>query len=104
MVEKGFVPPVFLSFIQQLYKTGTLKVDCVVLQFEHFDIATVKEVRSAEKPPTIINVPSSHNSKWSLCLELDQRGQQCIEGGKRPSDQQRQERAEGSSKKPRVKK
>lgn len=69
MVERGFVPPVFLSFIQQLYKTGTLKVDCVVLRFEHFDTATVKEVRSVEKPPTIINVPSSHNSEWILCLD-----------------------------------
>lgn len=63
MVETGFAPPVFVSFIQQMYKTGALKIDCVVLQYERFDTATVREARFAEKPRTVINAPSSHNSE-----------------------------------------
>ena len=66
MVEIGFAPPVFVSFIQQLYKTGVLKVDCVILRYERFDGATVEEVRSTEKPPVVINAPSSYNSEWFL--------------------------------------
>jgi len=41
----------------------------VVLQYEHFNTATVKEARwAAEKPPTIINVPSSRAGEWFLFL------------------------------------
>jgi len=41
----------------------------VVLQYEYFDTATAKEARrAAEKPPTIINMPSSRASEWFLFL------------------------------------
>ena len=75
----------------------------MVLQYEYFDTATAKEARwAAEKPPTTINVPSSHAGEWFFVLELDQRGHQRAEGGKRPSEQQNRERAEGSGKRPRL--
>jgi len=86
VIEVNFATPVFVSFIQQLYKTGVLKVDCVVLQYERFNAAAAGEARwTPEKPPTIIDVPSSRTS------------------GKRPGEQQNRERAEGSSKRPRSK-
>lgn len=62
MAEKSFVPPVFMSFFRQLYKTGTLKIDCVVLRYERSDAATVKQVQSAEILPTT-NVPSSQSGE-----------------------------------------
>ena len=41
----------------------------MVLQYEYFDTATAKEARwAAEKPPTTINVPSSHAGEWFLFL------------------------------------
>jgi len=83
IVGKGLVPPVFVTLIEQLYKTGALKVDCAVLRFEHFDDTTAKQVLSREGPPSIINVPS-HS------------------GGKRPSDQDRG-RTGNSSKRSRLK-
>jgi hypothetical protein len=67
VVGKHLAPPVFTSFTQQLYKTGVLKVDCVVLQFERFDDAAVNQVLSTEKPPTVISVPAStHGGYLSL--------------------------------------
>lgn len=63
MIEGHFAPPVLVSSIRQLYKTGALKIHCVVLRCEGFDATTVKQVRSTEKPPTVINVPSSRYSE-----------------------------------------
>ncbi|KAF9651392.1 hypothetical protein BDM02DRAFT_3184644 [Thelephora ganbajun] len=83
VIETGFAPPVFVSFIRRLYETGVLKVYCVVLQYERFNGAAVEQVQSTEKSSTIINVPSHR-------------------GGKRPNGQH-QGRGEGSSKKPRLK-
>jgi hypothetical protein len=59
---------VFVTLIEQLYKTGALKVDCAVLRFEHFDDTTAKQVLSREGPPSIINVPS-HSGEFSLSLQ-----------------------------------
>jgi len=83
VVGTGLAPPVFVSLIERLYKSGALKIDCFVLQFEHFDGATVKQVLSKECPTPNLKVPSRS-------------------GGKRPSDQQRG-RAGGSSKRARMK-
>ena len=51
-----------MSFFRQLYKTGALKVDCIVLRYERSDAATVKQVQSAEIPPTT-NAPSSQSGE-----------------------------------------
>lgn len=67
MIEGGFAPQVLSSSIKQLYKTGILKVDCLVFQFERFDVMTMQQVRSIEKSPTIDNVPS-RSSEWFLLL------------------------------------
>ena len=64
------VSPGFISFIQNLYKTGILKVECIVLQFEHFDAATVEQVQSAEKSP-ITNVPSQSGEYFVLLYFVD---------------------------------
>ena len=49
-----------MSFIRRLYETSVLKVDCIVLQYERFDAAIVKQVQSVENPPTT-NAPSSQS-------------------------------------------
>ncbi|KAF9778174.1 hypothetical protein BJ322DRAFT_1093374 [Thelephora terrestris] len=83
VVEKGFATDMVVSFVKKLYQTGALMIDYVLLRYETFDGATVKQVQTAGGPPTIINVPSPHT------------------GSKRPSDQY-QEWADGSVKKPKL--
>jgi len=61
--EERFAPPVLTSSIKQLYKSGVLKIHCLVLRFERFDTTTVKQVRFTEKSQTAINVPSSRSSE-----------------------------------------
>ena len=67
MIERGSVSTGVFSFIQNLYKIGILKVECVVLRYEHFDAATVEQVQSAEKSPTT-NVPSSQSGECFVLL------------------------------------
>ena len=70
MIEERFAPPVLTSSIKQLYKSGVLKVYCVVLRFKRFDTTTVKQVRSTEKSPKITSGPSSRSSEWFLLCHV----------------------------------
>jgi len=63
VLEERFSPPVLTSSIKQLYKSGVLKVYCLVLRFERFDTTTLKQVRYTDKSATVINVPSSRSSE-----------------------------------------
>ena len=67
MTDKGFVPPFFVSSIQKLYRTGILKIDCIVLRYERFDDATVKQAQSAEESPTT-NASSSQRGECFVLL------------------------------------
>ena len=53
-----------------MYKTGVLKVDYVVLQYERFDDDAVKQVQPAEDPLETINVPSPHTGECPVPLWL----------------------------------
>lgn len=62
---KGLVPPLFVSFLHQLYKTGALKIDCVALKFESFDDATVKQILPVQESHTAVDEhePSPNNGE-----------------------------------------
>ena len=68
MLQKAFVPPVVASFLVKLYKSGAVKVVYVVLQYERFDTATVKQTQSAGGPPTTINEPFSQSGECFVLL------------------------------------
>ena len=66
MVEGRFAPPVLTSSIKQLYRTGALKICCLVLQLERFDVTKMKQAWSTERSPTIISVPSRSGERFLL--------------------------------------